>query len=144
MADVKRLVPSDRHRPTTPARGQHSAGVTEGRRQERRKPDLPDSAPRKVRHGDEDRARVAAAPAARRAAELVATLAGRSPESVISIERADGGWRIGVEVVEVARIPDSADILAVYDVRIDEDGDLISYERLHRYARGHADWEPQR
>ena len=49
----------------------------------------------------------------RRAAALVSTLTGRAPESVVFIERSDGGWRVGVEVVEVARIPDSADILAV-------------------------------
>jgi hypothetical protein len=147
MADVKRSAPADRHRqPTKPTRGQHTAGVTEGRRQERRKPEFPDDAVtlRRVRHGDEDRAGVAPASAARQAAEIVATLSGRRPESVISIERTDGGWRVGVEVVEVARIPDSADILAVYDVRLDADGDLISYRRLHRYARGHAEWEPRR
>ena len=84
------------------------------------------------------------ASAARRAAELVATLSGRTPESVISIERTDGGWRVGVEVVEVARIPDSADILAVYDVHLDEDGGLASYRRLDRYARGHAEREVRR
>ena len=47
-----------------------------------------------------------------------------------------GGWRVGVEVVEVARIPDSADILAVYEVRLDADGDLLSYHRTRRYPRG--------
>jgi hypothetical protein len=34
------------------------------------------------------------------------------------------------------RIPDSADILAVYEVRLDADGALISYQRTRRYARG--------
>src|SRR5918994_145176 len=72
----------------------------------------------------------------RRAAALVSTLTGRAPESVVFIERSDGGWRVGVEVVEVARIPDSADILAVYEVRLDADGDLISYQRTRRYPRG--------
>ena len=81
---------------------------------------------------------------ARRAASLVATLSGRRPESVISIERKDDEWHVGVEVVEVARIPDSADILAVYDVRLDTDGDLISYRRIRRYARGQMDCERQR
>ena len=71
----------------------------------------------------------------------MSTLTGRAPESVVSIERSDGGWRVGVEVVEVARIPDSADILAVYDVRLDDDGDLISYQRTRRYARGHLQRE---
>ena len=121
MADAKRLAPADRHQPTKATRGQHSAGAAGGRRED-----------------------VAAASAARRAGELVATLSGRRPESVISIETADDGWRVGVEVVEVARIPDSADILAVYDVRLDEDGGLVSYRRLHRYPRGHADGEARR
>jgi hypothetical protein len=82
--------------------------------------------------------------AAQRAARFVARLSGRRPESVISIERTDEEWRVGVEVVEVSRIPDSADILAVYDVRLDTDGDLISYRRVRRYARGHMDCERQR
>lgn len=81
---------------------------------------------------------------ARRAASFVATLSGRRPESVISIERKDEEWCVGVEVVEVSRIPDSADILAVYDVRLDVDGDLISYRRVRRYARGQMDCERQR
>ena len=81
---------------------------------------------------------------ARRAASLVATLTGRRPESVISIERKDEEWHVGVEVVEVSRIPDSADILAVYDVRLDSNGDLLSYRRIRRYARGQMDCERQR
>jgi len=81
---------------------------------------------------------------ARRAAGFVARLSGRRPESVISIERKDAEWRVGVEVIEVSRIPDSADILAVYEVRLDADGDLISYRRIRRYARGQLDWERQR
>ena len=143
MAGVKRLAPADRHPRTKPASRQHSAGG--GRREEQRKADLAEpTASTTVTHADEDRSGVAAASAARRAAELVATLSGRTPESVISIERTDGGWRVGVEVVEVARIPDSADILAVYDVNLDEDGGLASYQRLNRYARGHAAWEARR
>ena len=51
---------------------------------------------------------------------------------------------MGVEVVKMSRIPDSTDILAVFEVRLDTDGDLISYPRLRRYARGQLDWERQR
>ena len=67
----------------------------------------------------------------------MSTLTGRLPESVVSNERSDGGRRVGVEVVEVSRIPDWAHILAGYDVRLDEDGDLISCQRTRRYARVH-------
>jgi hypothetical protein len=76
---------------------------------------------------------------ARRAAEQVAALTGRQPESVISIEPRDGDWCVGVEVVETRRIPDSADILAIYEVLVRSSGDLISYRRIRRYTRGQVD-----
>ena len=79
---------------------------------------------------------MSATPAARRAAEAVAGLTDHDIETVISIERSDGGWKIGVEVVETCRIPDSADVLAGYEVQLDSDGGLVSYRRTHRYARG--------
>ena len=46
------------------------------------------------------------------------------------------GWKVHVEVVEVRRIPDTTDVLALYEVQVDEDGDLMGYRRLRRYARG--------
>ena len=94
--------------------------------------------------GGGERPRIDPGTAAHRAAGFVARLSGRRPESVISIERKDEEWRVGVEVVEVSRIPDSADVLAVYEVRLDADGDLVSYRRVRRYARGQMDCERQR
>ena len=79
--------------------------------------------------------RVSATTAARRAAEAVAELTGHDVETVISIDPSDDGCKIGVEVVETRRIPDSADILASYEVQLDSGGDLVSYRRTHRYAR---------
>lgn len=76
---------------------------------------------------------------ARSAGEQLSMLTGRQPESTTGIERTDDGWRIELEVVETRRIPDSADILALYEVQVDEDGDLISYRRLRRYPRGRTD-----
>ncbi|MFR9806762.1 gas vesicle protein [Pseudonocardia sp. RS010] len=76
------------------------------------------------------------ADAARRAAEQIVSLTGRELESVVSIERRDEGWLIGVEVVETRRIPDSADILAVFEAEVDEHGDLYGYKRTGRYSRG--------
>jgi hypothetical protein len=73
---------------------------------------------------------------ARRAVEQIAALVRRRPERVISIEPADGGWRVGVEVVETARIPDTTDILGVLEVLLDANGDLVSYRRTGRYVRG--------
>lgn len=41
-----------------------------------------------------------------------------------------------VEVVESARVPDTADIMAEYLVDINGDGDLAGYKRGARYFRG--------
>jgi hypothetical protein len=43
---------------------------------------------------------------------------------------------VDVEVVEVRRIPDTTDVLALYEVTTDSDGILQGYRRLRRYARG--------
>jgi hypothetical protein len=86
-------------------------------------------------------AAIRAAAAARLAAENVAEFTGRDPENVVAIDRRDGEWYVDVEVVESHRIPDTTDVLAIYEVRLDRDGDLLSYRRTRRYARGQLDKE---
>jgi hypothetical protein len=79
---------------------------------------------------------MAAAEAARAGLEQVVGLTGREAEGVVSLEPADGGWVVGVEVVEDRRIPSSSDVLALYEAEIDMDGDLVGYTRKRRYGRG--------
>ena len=55
---------------------------------------------------------------------------------MISLERAEDGWLVGVEVVEDRRVPSSNDILGLYLTKIDFDGSLVTYQRTKRYARG--------
>lgn len=78
---------------------------------------------------------------ARRAMEQVVELTGREADGVTALERTDEGWRVGVEIVETRRIPDSADILATYEVELDGSGELAGYRRLRRYPRSHVDRE---
>jgi hypothetical protein len=73
--------------------------------------------------------------AARAASELTG-LIGRQVEGVVGVERVDDGWRVQVEVVESRRIPDTTDILAIYEVDVDPDGEVTAYRRLDRYVRG--------
>ena len=80
--------------------------------------------------------RATASQAASSAARQLLELTGREAEGVTGLERTDDGWKVLVEVVEVRRIPDTTDILALYEVMADEDGDLEGYRRLRRYARG--------
>jgi hypothetical protein len=66
-------------------------------------------------------------------------LRGVDSESVSSVSRTANGWRIGLEVVEVRRIPESTDVLATYEVELDSSGELLSFERTRRYARTEVD-----
>ena len=70
------------------------------------------------------------------AARQLLELTGREVEGVTGLERSEDGWTIQVEVVEMRRIPDTTDVLALYELDVDEDGDLDGYRRLRRYVRG--------
>ena len=80
--------------------------------------------------------RATASQVAALAAQQLLELTGKGVEGVTGLERTDDGWNVHVEVVEVRRIPDTTDVLALYEVQVDEDGDLMGYRRLRRYARG--------
>ena len=79
--------------------------------------------------------------ASRRAREQLEELLERTAESVSSLERTNDGWRARLEVVELARVPESTDVLATYEVELDDDGNLRRYSRVTRYHRAHADTE---
>ncbi|MFH7596717.1 gas vesicle protein [Streptomyces racemochromogenes] len=80
-----------------------------------------------------------AAAVLRAAAEQLAELLGRTPDSVSSVKPTEDGWEAVVEVVELERIPDTTSVMGSYTVSLDEEGELISYERTRRYSRGTVD-----
>ena len=74
----------------------------------------------------------------RRARALMRDLHSTDAESVSSVVRGANGWTVGLEVVEVRRIPDSTDVLASYEVQLDDDGCILRFERVRRYHRSEA------
>jgi hypothetical protein len=76
-----------------------------------------------------------------RAAEQLLALTGREPEGVTGLERTDDGWTVHVELLELRRVPSTTDVVGLYEVRTDEQGELQGYRRLRRYARGAANDE---
>lgn len=77
--------------------------------------------------------------AARDACQRLEGLIGHSPEGVSAVRRTDDGWCVVVDVLEVARIPDTTSLLASYEVQLDKGGELLEYSRVRRYRRGAAD-----
>ena len=49
--------------------------------------------------------------------------------SIISAAKADDGWHVAVELVERAAVPDSGDLLGIYEVQLNHTGDVTRYER---------------
>nr|WSZ94420.1 gas vesicle protein [Streptomyces sp. NBC_00857] len=77
--------------------------------------------------------------AARAARERLESLINHRTEGVSGLRRTEDGWCVVVDVLEVARIPDTTSLLASYEVHIDQDGELLEYRRVRRYRRGAAD-----
>ncbi|MCL5996302.1 MAG: gas vesicle protein [Chloroflexi bacterium] len=72
--------------------------------------------------------------------ELVA-LTGLSAGTVSGLSKDEQGWHVILDMIELKRIPESSDVLANYDVVMDGEGNLVSYQRTRRYYRGAADAE---
>ncbi|QRP49677.1 gas vesicle protein GvpO [Amycolatopsis sp. FDAARGOS 1241] len=79
-------------------------------------------------------ASTAAAAAVRQLDELITS----EPVGVTSVEPIEDGWVVEVEVIEEHRIPSSADLLGLYEIELDDEGDLLAFRRTKRYARGKA------
>ncbi|MEU1007625.1 gas vesicle protein [Streptomyces sp. NPDC005890] len=75
----------------------------------------------------------------RQARSQLAELTGLAPESVSSFEETEDGWSLEVEVLELARVPDTMSLMASYQVELDPEGQLTGYRRVRRYERGRAD-----
>lgn len=79
--------------------------------------------------------------AAERARHHVQGLTGREPESVVGLQREEHGWTGYVEALELSRVPDTTDVLAIYEVTLDNEGELNGCRRLRRYTRGSTEEE---
>ena len=112
-----------RTKPTSSDRTSESSKSSQAETKRRSKPKMP------------------AGKAALAALQQLQRLTTRAPESVVGINPHEDGWRVTVEVVESPRIPNTADIMAEYDVDIDSNGDLTAYTRKSRYFRGRTQGE---
>ena len=75
-----------------------------------------------------------------RVREDLPTLLGRPVEEVLGVQRDDeDGWHVIVQVVELARVPNSTDVLGAYLVTLDDEGEIEGWQRQRRYVRSQPD-----
>lgn len=72
---------------------------------------------------------------ARQAKEQLAQLTGLKPETVSGLTKDEEGWHVAVDLIELKRIPEATDVLATYETLLDDEGNLIRYQRTRRYYR---------
>jgi hypothetical protein len=71
-----------------------------------------------------------------RAKRQLADVTGLKPEGVVRAARENGGWQVGLELLELSRIPAASDVLGEYEVILGEDGDMLRFERKRTRLRG--------
>ena len=75
----------------------------------------------------------------REAVSQLAELTGRRVEGLSGVHRDDDGWVVNAEVLELRRIPETNDVLATYEVTLDDAGALTGYRRVRRYTRAQTE-----
>ena len=75
----------------------------------------------------------------RAAVEQLAQLTGQKVEGLSGVHRNDEGWLVTAEVLELRRIPETTDVLATYEVTLDDYGSVTGYRRVRRYTRSQTE-----
>jgi len=70
-----------------------------------------------------------------KAREELSKITGLELSSTLGAVRDEKGWKITLEMVEKHSLPDQMDILAVYEVQLDDNGDVIEFNRLRLRKR---------
>lgn len=66
----------------------------------------------------------------------LSTLTGLEPSSVVGVNKDSEVWIVTLEMIEKKSIPDSMDILGVYEVQLNTDGELLNFIRISLRKRG--------
>ena len=83
--------------------------------------------------------RLSAAELSEAAMTTVLELTGYQPEAVTGLEWDGEFWDVTVDVLELARVPNTTDVIGSYIVQLDERGTLRGMKRARRYVRGQAE-----
>ena len=72
----------------------------------------------------------------RNARAKLAALTGLPISSTLSIRKDECCWYLQLEVVEKRSLPDSQDILAIYEMTMDQEGNILDFSRVGMRRRG--------
>jgi len=55
---------------------------------------------------------------------------------VVGVSHGDDGWVVSIEMLEKKSIPDSMDVLGLYEVKVDDHGKIVDFNRVKLRKRG--------
>lgn len=75
----------------------------------------------------------------KKAQEDFAMLSKLPVNTVIGLSKREGGWLVSLEALERKAIPDTMDVLGLYEVLLDSDGGFLGFERKKLRKRGETE-----
>jgi len=77
----------------------------------------------------------------KKAQEDFAKLSKMPVDGVIGLSKTEEGWVVLLEALERRAIPDTMDVLGLYEVRLDNEGNLLGFDRKKLRKRGETEEE---
>jgi hypothetical protein len=60
-------------------------------------------------------------------------------DGVTGLSKTEDGWVVLLEALERRAIPDTMDVLGIYEVRVDNEGNLLGFQRKKLRKRGETE-----
>jgi hypothetical protein len=67
------------------------------------------------------------------------TLSKMPADGVVGLSKTDEGWVVSLEALERKAIPDTMDVLGLYEVRLSAEGNLLGFQRKSLRKRGETE-----
>lgn len=55
---------------------------------------------------------------------------------IFGVSKEDDGWKVTIELIERKAIPDTSDILGIYEMKLNDKGEIVTFNRIKLRRRG--------
>lgn len=73
---------------------------------------------------------------AEQAKEQLAQVTGFKPVAIVGSYKDEEGWHVSVDMLEMARLPECTDVIGTYTAVLDENGDMVKFDKKRARLRG--------
>lgn len=69
----------------------------------------------------------------------ITELLGTKPEGISSMEKTSEGWAVVCNILERKAVPETFDLLKVFEFILDKEGKIVRFKQLRKIRRGDTD-----